>query len=390
MPAILLRSGQKKPPADVRSDGNAITDGEIAEPQVEHSLLDTQCSQGDCLAPGTRVILEGGDTLLACNVIAGQRLLTMDCTTGALTSAAVTAVSKQLSPSWHRHLTVTSESGARFTCTPNHPVARFDRQDSMRVVSVPTAAANLVPGDCVSAVSFREERIVRVDVLTSNSFGDVTSFELDSDGLAIFVAGDPENNQAGLAVYPGGDVSLPGRAAPCAASLTDMHGRASDATSSAVTSTHISSYKSSEGHVSSAGNEVVTIGKRGTPRVLSLAVMESCPKDPDGHYVSLGARQHEKGTCAACKFAKSAQGCRDGALCLQCHHPHDEKTRSARKRHMRRQGLERRAIFEKDAMQLVPHSVRNTFVHVGDDGDAVEVEIQRSHSDPDLVHRVCL
>jgi len=68
--------------------------------------------------------------------------------------------------------------------------------------------------------------------------------------------------------------------------------------------------------------------------------------------LSRGSRHHDKGQCIPCKFFRSTRGCRDGALCNLCHHPHAELTRSAVRRMVRRSGLKKRAAEDAEVEEM--------------------------------------
>eukprot|EP00413_Alexandrium_margalefii_P026630 CAMPEP_0204560256 /NCGR_PEP_ID=MMETSP0661-20131031/32512_1 /ASSEMBLY_ACC=CAM_ASM_000606 /TAXON_ID=109239 /ORGANISM="Alexandrium margalefi, Strain AMGDE01CS-322" /LENGTH=300 /DNA_ID=CAMNT_0051567567 /DNA_START=86 /DNA_END=988 /DNA_ORIENTATION=- len=111
--------------------------------------------------------------------------------------------------------------------------------------------------------------------------------------------------------------------------------------------------------------DMIVIGRRAQPGLLSLSTMKDCPKDTTGTFLSLGSRLHEAAACTPCKFQRSLRGCRDGALCKLCHYPHESETRSQVRRAVRRSGLEKRAYFDANTARLSPETVKNTFIHVG-------------------------
>jgi len=61
---------------------------------------------------------------------------------------------------------------------------------------------------------------------------------------------------------------------------------------------------------------------------------------------SLGARLHMHGQCTPCKFIRSLRGCRDGSMCMLCHEPHEELSRSGVRKAARTKALQRRAMIE--------------------------------------------
>ncbi|CAK0896652.1 unnamed protein product, partial [Prorocentrum cordatum] len=62
---------------------------------------------------------------------------------------------------------------------------------------------------------------------------------------------------------------------------------------------------------------------------------------------SLGASLHRRGECTPCKFIRSLRGCRDGSMCMLCHEPHEELSRSAVRKAARTKGLLRRSMIER-------------------------------------------
>jgi len=149
---------------------------------------------------------------------------------------------------------------------------------------------------------------------------------------------------------------------PAAPHLTFTSERASGA--SFATSAWQSSVASFNSEACGESPDTVMVGRRAQPEILSLSVMRDCPKGPSGGFLSLGSRLHEGGACTPCKFFRSTRGCRDGALCRLCHYPHEGETRSALRRAVRRNGLEKRAFFDANAAQIMPEMVKNTFIHV--------------------------
>mmetsp|Transcript_1141 Transcript_1141/g.3682 ORF Transcript_1141/g.3682 Transcript_1141/m.3682 type:complete len:307 (+) Transcript_1141:82-1002(+) len=148
-----------------------------------------------------------------------------------------------------------------------------------------------------------------------------------------------------------------------AASYASFASRASGA--SFATSAWQSSVASFSSEACGERSDMVMIGRRAQPELLSLTTMMDCPKGPTGEFLSLGSRLHDDAACTPCKFFRSARGCRDGALCKLCHYPHEGETRSAVRRAVRRSGLQKRAQFEANAARLLPEMVKNTFIHVG-------------------------
>ncbi|CAK0827613.1 unnamed protein product [Prorocentrum cordatum] len=108
------------------------------------------------------------------------------------------------------------------------------------------------------------------------------------------------------------------------------------------------------------------IGRSDMPEAIRLSAILQCPRDGEGKFLSLGAAKHAVGKCTPCKFAVSKRGCKDGILCKLCHATH-ELTRSGMRRVARRNGLERRALFERPqgpGGRIPADLVKNTFVHV--------------------------
>ncbi|CAK0869580.1 unnamed protein product, partial [Prorocentrum cordatum] len=69
---------------------------------------------------------------------------------------------------------------------------------------------------------------------------------------------------------------------------------------------------------------------------------------------SLGASLHRRGECTPCKFIRSLRGCRDGSMCMLCHEPHEELSRSAVRKAARTKGLLRRSMIERAEVAAAP------------------------------------
>lgn len=127
------------------------------------------------------------------------------------------------------------------------------------------------------------------------------------------------------------------------------------------------------------------IGRSAMPEKIALSTILQCPRDESGAPLSLGASLHALGECTPCKFARSARGCKDGMLCKLCHHTHDELTRSGLRRRARRNGLQKRALFEHPGGpgQIPDALVKNTFVHVPQEPHSAGLARSRSSEDLD-------
>jgi len=137
-------------------------------------------------------------------------------------------------------------------------------------------------------------------------------------------------------------------------------------TASFATSGWQSSATSSSSEACGSKPDMIIIGRRAQPGLLSLSTLKDCPKDTSGTLLSLGSRLHEAGACTPCKFQRTLRGCRDGALCKLCHYAHEGETRSAVRSAVRRRGLEKRAYFDQNTAQVAPEMVNSTCIHVGD------------------------
>jgi hypothetical protein len=128
----------------------------------------------------------------------------------------------------------------------------------------------------------------------------------------------------------------------------------------------------------------ITVGRSALPERIDLSTIAACPTDADGTRLSLGSALHDVGECTPCKFLRSSQGCKDGALCKLCHSNHDDLTRSGVRRVARRKGLQKRAYFESQAAVglggLGSDAVKNTFLHIDDHSEVVQGSRVRSRS----------
>lgn len=131
-----------------------------------------------------------------------------------------------------------------------------------------------------------------------------------------------------------------------------------------ATSAWQSSFASFSSETAGVAHDMIIVGRQALPESLALSTMQDCPKRADGSFLSLGSRLHEAGTCTPCKFFRSRRGCRDAALCKLCHYPHENESRSAVRRAVRRTGLKKRAFFDQNSLQF-QKEVKNTFIHVG-------------------------
>eukprot|EP00922_Rhytidocystis_sp_ex-Travisia-forbesii_P056632 GHVS01083799.1.p1 GENE.GHVS01083799.1~~GHVS01083799.1.p1 ORF type:complete len:1007 (+),score=204.88 GHVS01083799.1:472-3492(+) len=64
---------------------------------------------------------------------------------------------------------------------------------------------------------------------------------------------------------------------------------------------------------------------------LTEELLKIIPKDEDGVFSSVGSIRHEEGFCKPCvHYQNPSKGCRNGILCLFCHHPgfHDKRIRA--------------------------------------------------------------
>jgi len=163
------------------------------------------------------------------------------------------------------------------------------------------------------------------------------------------------------------------------------HGGATDSMASfrdSATSFASSAWQSSCASFNSEAEGVpadfIMIGKRGQVEAIHLSLFKDVPK-VEGNFLSLGSRLHDVGACTPCKFFKTKRGCRDGALCKRCHHPHKNESFSSAKRAVRLAGLRNRAFFESQAASIPPEMVKNTFIHFPG-GDVKECGLRRSLS----------
>ncbi|CAK0832507.1 unnamed protein product [Prorocentrum cordatum] len=128
------------------------------------------------------------------------------------------------------------------------------------------------------------------------------------------------------------------------------------------------------------------IGRSAMPEKIALSTIVQCPRGDDGTALSLGAGLHALGECTPCKFTRSRRGCKDGVLCRLCHASHDEMSRSGIRRRARRNGLQKRALFEHpgEQGQFPDILVKNTFVHVSQASEPHLAGLTRSRSSEDL------
>lgn len=87
-------------------------------------------------------------------------------------------------------------------------------------------------------------------------------------------------------------------------------------------------------------NAKLLLGTSEEPRQLSMSQVRSIPRI-GGRLLSIGSASHGVSGCVACKHHGTPRGCRDGVLCLDCHFPHEEMTRSERRRRVSRRGKAR-------------------------------------------------
>lgn len=121
----------------------------------------------------------------------------------------------------------------------------------------------------------------------------------------------------------------------------------------------------------SSGASIV-LGRRGTKGVMALSLLLQCPRE-EGTFLSYGSRKHQTCNCVPCKFFGTKRGCYDGVLCRDCHYPHVEVSRSAKRKLIARKGLAKRSCFERSAAPQVIEArsqarwpetrVMNTFIH---------------------------
>lgn len=84
----------------------------------------------------------------------------------------------------------------------------------------------------------------------------------------------------------------------------------------------------------------VRLGAANTPRQITLSEVLLIPRI-NGRRLSMGSSWHASSTCMPCKHSGTSRGCRDGALCLDCHYPHLEVTQSEKRRRIFRRGKAR-------------------------------------------------
>jgi Zn-finger protein len=129
-------------------------------------------------------------------------------------------------------------------------------------------------------------------------------------------------------------------------------------------------WSSDEEAASEAENErKVLVGSSLLPRKLSYLTMAECPVDENGQWISLGSKKHAIGSCTPCKWFRCNKGCKDAALCKNCHYTHEELTYHAIKSKMRRARAEKRRFFESGTLLKAMCSIKNTFIHLEDDDE---------------------
>lgn len=131
----------------------------------------------------------------------------------------------------------------------------------------------------------------------------------------------------------------------------------------------------------------IVVGRRGCSGRLPLSLLMQCPKNAAGEMLSIGSRLHTNEECVPCKFFTTKRGCLDGVLCRDCHYPHEDMSRSAKRRHVRRLRMEKRAALDREMQFPIGNMTKNTFVHIEQPMQEPLPQIRRSLSDRNL--RTC-
>lgn len=105
-------------------------------------------------------------------------------------------------------------------------------------------------------------------------------------------------------------------------------------------------WRSSVASQSSAESPKIRVGTQRMPGSLALSRVMKAPRGEDGKLLSVGSKSHASGCCVPCKFMKVKRGCRDGVLCNNCHFPHVDVGRAARRRRGRITAIQKRSYFE--------------------------------------------
>lgn len=152
----------------------------------------------------------------------------------------------------------------------------------------------------------------------------------------------------------------------------------------------LASWKSSEVSQVSSEFQELWVGRRGCRHAVTFSSILKCPRN-GGVLMSLGSQKHLEGQCVPCRFMLAPGGCRDGVLCWDCHFPHPEAGRSARRNRKRNDIKTKRTFFEQggawkhlgiQASDSV--IVKNTFLELADGEEAGDHVAGRCLSDSEV------